>query len=400
MNILLLLMIPLLGFDSWESIGPEGGEVRAVLQSTQYTGTLYALSGSYPTQVVRSLDNGSTWTNISDFTGGTPCDMTMTADGKLVIVGYYYVWVSEDEGMTWTEYYHSNSLFWDTVAHPTVGDDVFAAGHKYDGDWNFTFFHSTDGGVTWNDIALINSSNDSYGWCITISSSNPDVILTGGYEFSSGTIPYLFLSTDGGTSFSDVTPAEITSSHLYGVGVHPVNPDIMLVSSSNIYRSADGGSSWTQVSSMNGSKDISFSNVDPDLILAGGYYYSIHKSTDCGESWSTVYTGLEGDNVNWIVPDALNSSIAYTGSNLGFFYSSDSGNSWTMQNSGMIVGRVLAMEYTNGYIFMNMEDQGLFKTVVNPTIAWEEVPTPLSCGDFCAIESTGGDTLLILEGAG
>jgi len=64
MNILILLVLPLVGFGPWESVDPEGGEVKAVLQSTQDTCTLFAMSGTYPTQVVRSTGNASTTARI------------------------------------------------------------------------------------------------------------------------------------------------------------------------------------------------------------------------------------------------------------------------------------------------------------------------------------------------
>lgn len=46
-------MIPVLGFGPWEPIGPEGGEIKAILQSTQDTDVLYALSAQQ--QIILSI---------------------------------------------------------------------------------------------------------------------------------------------------------------------------------------------------------------------------------------------------------------------------------------------------------------------------------------------------------
>ena len=400
MNIFLSFMIPLLSLWPWESIGPEGGEVSAVLQSSQNTDILYAYSGDFPSQVIKSIDGGSTWTVISYFDNGTPYDMVMTASGKLVAVGFNRVWVSDDDGVTWGSSYYMNTIFNDAVAHPVNGDEIFAIGSKAIGSWNMTFFHSTDGGVVWDEFELISSTNHSYGDCIDISPSNPDIILVGGEEIGpSSYIPFLFLSTDGGAFFSDVTPpAAFYENAISGVGIHPTHPDTMLASTySGVYRTLDGAANWTKMQDQPYSYDISFSEINTDLVLSTSSWH-IHRSSDCGASWSTSSAGLTGSNIYWVVPDAVNSSIAYTGSNTGFFHSSDGGITWSLQNSGLLAGRIIAMEYVNGYIFMSMKNMGLFRSEEGPSAMWETISVPASFQDMCDIESNGGDTLLALEG--
>ncbi len=400
MNILIFLLLPLVGYGPWESVGPEGGEVKAVLQSTQDAGTLFAISSYNPTQVVRSTDGGNSWSTISDFSNGTPYDMVMTESGKLVAVGSSRVWTSSDNGITWSETYHSNTYFYDAVAHPSNGEEVFASGYKYNGsNWDFTFYHSTDAGATWSSLAVLATGNTSYGRCIDVSPSNPDHILVGGYEYNAAYFPYLFLSTNGGASFTDVTPPSATY-YMNGAAFHPANPDIMLSGSlSNMWRSTDGGATWANMRSQSYNYDISFSSADNNLVFSSANSIA-YRSIDGGITWTTISTGLDGTGINWITPDLANSSIVYTGSSAGFYYSSDAGSSWNPHNSGLIVGKVLAMEYVNGWIFMNMMDIGLFKAEGGSSLTWQEVTTPLACGDFCALESVGPDTLLALEGTG
>lgn len=400
MNILILLILPLLGYGPWESVGPQGGEVIAVLQSTQNAGTLFAVSGAYPTQVICSTDGGNSWSTISDFTNGIPYDMVMTESGKLVAVGSSRIWTSSDNGMTWTDTYFTNTYFYDAIAHPSNGEEVFASGYKYNGsNWDMTFYHSLDAGATWSSLAVLQSGYTSYGRCIDVSPSNPDHILVGGYEYNTGYIPFLFLSTDGGTSFTDVTPPSATY-YMNGTAFHPANPDIMLSGSlSNMWRSTDGGTTWANMRNQSYNYDISFSSADNNLVFSCANSFA-YRSIDGGITWTTEISGLGGTNIRWITPDAANSSVVYTGSSAGFYYSNNAGSSWTPHNSGLIVGKVLAMEYVNGWIFMNMMDIGLFRAEDGPTLTWQEVTTPLACGDFCALESVGSDTLLALEGTG
>lgn len=141
MAVLFLLLVHLTGYGTWESTGPEGGEITAILQSNQSTEVLYAISGYNPTQVVRSDDGGGQWEVISQFTGSVPYDMTMTADGRLVAAGSSRAWTSSDGGYTWSVASYSNTIFYDLQAHPTEGNRVYAVGYKYDGSaWRMTFF--------------------------------------------------------------------------------------------------------------------------------------------------------------------------------------------------------------------------------------------------------------------
>jgi photosystem II stability/assembly factor-like uncharacterized protein len=221
----------------------------------------------------------------------------------------------------------------------------------------------------------------------------------GGYEYNSGYFPYLFLSINGGTSFTDVTPAAATN-YFNGAAFHPTRPDTLLAGTFyNMFRSTDGGSSWSIVATQTYNCDITFSNVDYNFVMSGGSS-RLYRSINNGQTWSNISSGLSGSGIKWIVPDALNSSVAYTGSSEGFFYSSDGGLSWTPRISGLVVGKALSMEYVNGWIFMNMEDAGLFKAEEGPSLTWQEVTTPLACGDFCALVSAGPDTILALEGGG
>lgn len=399
MTVIALMFSVLLAYGPWESIGPEGGEVKAILQSSQDTGVLYGISGSNPAQVVRSQDGGGSWEAISEVTNCYPYDMIMTADGAMVILGSSRTWRSTDGGLTWSDTYVSNTIFLDGEPHPTNGNLVYAAGYKYDGSsWNMSFCSSSDGGATWSFTTLVSSANTSYGRCIAVSKSQPDHILVGGYEYVSGYIPYLFKSENGGASFTEVTPP--ANYYLNGVAFHPSNSQVILAGDlTNVFRSTNGGTSWTNVASLTYNYDLTFSQVNPDLVYSAGVNRT-YRSTNGGLTWTTVTTGLTGDNIQWIEPDLANSSLTYTGSSAGFFRSTDGGQSWTCSNNGLVLGKALAMEYVDGWVWMNMVSMGLWKAQDGPSVNWEEVTTPLTCGDFCALEAVGPDTILALEGGG
>jgi len=395
-----ILVLTVLSFGTWESIGPEGGDVSALLQSTQDADVLLAISGANPALVGRSADGGDSWEIISSIPNAYAYDLVMTQDGRLVALGSSRTWTSSDGGYSWNEHYSSNTIFYDGVAHPSESGTVYATGYKYyGGSWDMSFYSSTDAGQSWTATPLTASSNSTYGRTIAISDEAPGNILVGGYEYNSGYIPYLFLSNDGGASFTEVTPSG-ESYYFQGSAIDPQDSTILFAGGlQQLHRSTDGGTSWSTAANQTYSYDISFSPADDNLVLAAGSNRT-YRSTDRGQTWSPVYTGLDGSGIQWIVPHRQNSSLAYTGSSCGFFRSSDGGHSWTMNNSGLLVGKVLAMEEMNDQLYMNIQDLGVFRSDIGPSMTWTEVSTPLSCGDFCALVSIGPDTILALEGAG
>ncbi|MBC8428784.1 MAG: hypothetical protein H8D05_00920 [FCB group bacterium] len=402
MSVYLLILIQLIGYGPWELVGPEGGEVKALLQSTQNDSTFFAISGANPTQVLSSTNSGDTWATISDFFGNA-LDMVMTENGTLIALGSSRIWISDDNGLTWVENYISNRYFEDGVVHPTDGDRIFAAGQVYSGgNWNMTFFNSSDGGNSWSETELVASANTSYGKCVAVSRSNPDFIMVGGYESVGGlSTPYIFKSTDGGASFTAITPTE-ASYYINSVAFHPDDSDILLAGAlTKMYRSTDGGSTWSEnAASLYYNYGMTFSTVDTDLVMCGANDSKIHMSSDAGQTWTSITTGLSGEGIKWVVPDASDVSKVYTGSTSGFFRSNDEGYTWDINNSGLLVGNVMCIEYMNGEIFLNMEDLGLFKATDGAELNWTEVTMPLDCGNFCALESTGADTILAFEGSG
>ncbi len=407
MSTVLVVFLILTGYGPWTALGPEGGDINSPVQSPTNPEELWAFSGSNPIQVVHSTDGGLTWEVLSSITGGTAYDFAICSDGDLVAAGSSRTWRSTDGGFTWTDSYLSNTIFYDIVAHPTDPDQVFGCGYAYDGSWKFSFMHSTDGGLTYTVtyVSLPGTYSYSYGRSIAIGKSDPSVILLGGYGYSTTDATYeplVMKSTDGGASFASVTPPEAASQYyFYGVGVHPANPDILLAGSlQSMYRSTDGGTSWTKVAaSQSYNYRICFSDADPDLVVAGGSS-RLYRSADGGVTWSSVTSGLDGSDIQWVVPSWSSTDIAFTGSSAGFYRSTSGGTSWTGSNEGLLVGKVLAMAESQGWIFMNMEDMGVFKTPASATVQWEEVSTPLSCGDFCDICADGAGTLLALEGSG
>lgn len=86
---------------------------------------------------------------------------------------------------------------------------------------------------------------------------------------------------------------------------------------SGVYRSTDGGSSWSLV--LDGlSSDLVIDPQNSDVIYTGprdsSYRYGVHKSTDGGDSWTHYDEGMTCTNLATLAIAASNPSILFTGS--------------------------------------------------------------------------------------
>ena len=77
---------------------------------------------------------------------------------------------------------------------------------------------------------------------------------------------------------------------------------------------------------------------------------------------------------------------------------------WSASNDGLLIGDVLAFHQVNCSpftLYMSAADLGMWCTTNNGG-TWDDLGTPLGCGDVCAMTTPPGnpDILYALEGTG
>ncbi len=253
----------------------------------------------------------------------------------------------------------------DIAIHPH-DDNVWYVAVGSGGVWK-----TENAGVTWKPI-FDDQPSYSIG-SVTIDPSNPHIIWVGTGEnvggrhvgFGDG----VYKSEDGGMSWKNMGLE--ASEHISKVVVHPENSDVVWVAAQGplwnsggergLYKSTDGGQSWTKTLGDDewvGVTDMVLDPRNPDVMYAatwqrhrnvaaymgGGPGSGLHKSTDGGNTWKPLKRGIPGSNLGKIGlaispqnPDIVYAAIELDRTKGGLFMSEDRGESWKKM-SDMVSG--------------------------------------------------------------
>ncbi|MDQ2981054.1 MAG: YCF48-related protein [Actinomycetota bacterium] len=94
-------------------------------------------------------------------------------------------------------------------------------------------------------------------------------------------------SSDGGSAWSDVRPSGLPGLDIHGFAVDPGNPKTLYaaVAGQGLYRSRDGGESFSLVSRQVGGNVMALAVLPGGRILAGDMQRGLVESPDGGASW-------------------------------------------------------------------------------------------------------------------
>ena len=231
---------------------------------------------------------------------------------------------------------------------------------------------TVNAGVTWSPI--FDDQNSYSIGCVTIDPNNPNTVWVGtgenlgGRHFGYG--DGLYKSNDGGKSW--VNMGLKNSEHISEILIHPENSDVIWVASQGpmwssggqrgVYKSNDGGKSWSLVLKSNkwtGATELKMDPRNPDRIYAvlwqrhrtvaaymgGGPGTGIYRSEDGGENWNKLSAGLPSSNMGKIgfdishqKPDVLYAAIELDRRKGGVYKSLNRGETWTKQSDAVAGG--------------------------------------------------------------
>ncbi len=303
----------------------------------------------------------STWKTLNDqWEGGTSASVwKMTAwpgkDELIASVRSNGLWSSTDGGETWKHMGEPGK------APPNAGQAVeFVFDPKEpntmwtSGMYNYGVWKTTDGGKT---FAHISKNNHVDGFAVDFTDPGRKVQLMGLHEQEHS----LHKSTDGGVTWEkigDKIPAGSefsTDPIIFDAKTYVINSCGWSKPGEHwaIYRTEDGGETWTEVSKEGASGNATVTSKG-DIFWSVQWDQQIIKSSDHGKTWERLKAPARG-NVIEVKPDRL---VALGGKGKTQLYvSKDDGQTWTP------IGDPLPFPKAHGFIY---------NSVRRCFVAWED----------------------------
>jgi photosystem II stability/assembly factor-like uncharacterized protein len=323
-------------------------------------GGLYAGTNSAGAQMSR--DRGATFTILqTGVDGGNKFGYGVWVDptnGQKIFLGNEALWGlawSQDGGATWSDAGQgftgrgSRGLAFD----PSDSQRIYAGAMVGSG-----FFKSTDGGLTWSRCRF--GSPAVYVIGVAVDPLSPNIV------YASTQNEGIFRSTDYGDTWNSTASAP--SGAITYLTLDPTMSGRLFASTATaFYLSEDGGESWTNVLNMP-AWTVTIDPNTPSTAYATARTQGIFRSFDGGHTWKDVNIGLTSLSMGRSAPviiDPTNPQTLYVGSGGGVFKSSDEGDHWLAMNSGLDESTVdgLAMDPSNPAVLYACGPNGVYKTL-------------------------------------
>jgi len=311
----------------------------------------------------KTVDGGSNWKNISDkYFGGSigaialaPSDETILYVGEgestlrsNVSEGLHGMWRSDDGGRTWKNIgLHDSRHIVRIVVHPKNPDIAWVAvmGHLFGPNEERGVYKTIDGGKTWKRVLYVNDQTGCSD--LVMEPGNPTVLYAGMWHTirtpysmeSGGKGSGLYKSTDGGETWTDLSAKKGLPAGIWGavdMAVAPSNTDKVYALIENekggLFVSGDAGETWNLASQDNEIRQRAwyFNQVFVDPKNENLVYcpnLELMKSTDGGKTFHAMSTPHSDHHDLWIDPDDGNRMIVADDG--GAQVSFDGGANWS-----------------------------------------------------------------------
>ena len=283
------VVAPVVQSQTWKSLGPDGGDARALASDPSNPGVVYL--GTTDGHIFGSRDGGRRWVLLG--LAGSSHNAIVTSivvDPRKSETLYASTWTREqhgegggifrstDGGRTWRACGLAGHAVRALVQAPSDPDTLVAG--ALDG-----VFRSRDAGNAWEMLTPAGDPELRNFDSLAIDPQNPEIIYAGTFH-----LPWK--TTDGGEDWIAIHSGMIDDSDVLSLSVNPSNSHQVFASAcSGIYRSEDSGDHWKRIQGIPDSSRrtlvIRFDPASPGTLYAGTTE-GLWKSVDAGARWRRI----------------------------------------------------------------------------------------------------------------
>lgn len=311
------------GGTTWQRIQPQGSGQR--LWDVKYSDVNTAFFGGDNGAISRSVNSGVTWASIQSGGAGVT--------HKFDFVDARHAWAGQDAGEI--VYTLNGGRQW--IRATVGGFDAFGkimavafantstgwagGSDAFFGGSNGIVSRSSDGGKTWQQQLAI--SNFTFNGLEAIDPLTAFAV--GGFDLVGGGA--VLRTLNGGSSWQDVTPASAGFRDVFFL-----DATTGWVAGSSLYKTTDGGTSWTRQYGTDATEFTSVSFSDSQNGWAVGFANLVLHTTDGGQTWIVQNVGAPPlTAINGVT--AVSPSTAWIAGWNGFVaQTKNRGQSWRQQS--------------------------------------------------------------------
>lgn len=417
----------------WEERGPSNIGARVSDIEFHPTTPDVIFAGMASGGIFKSSDGGSTWDPIYDdqtvLTIGdlaidpSDPDVIYAGTGEATASSFSWfgdgVYKSTDGGATWAQSGLANSQYIGrVVVDPNHGDRVWAAatGVLYGQGGERGIYRSLDGGASWSQVLFVSDSTAAID--VAIDPTKPDTLYAAmwervrglNYRRSGGVTSGIYRSYDGGDSWTQLTSGLPSGSGVgrIGLSVAASSPNIIYAciedgannTFDGVYKSTNHGDSWAKA----GGSDLD------DLTSTFGWYFGqvrvdpndatrvfvmgvpLYRSENGGSSWSEVAMSDHVDH-HAMAFDPFDPDRILEGNDGGLYVSANNGDSWTkLYDQPTNQFYAIEVDYQNPQrLYGGTQDNGTLRTMTGAADDYDRI---LGGDGFrCLVDPTDSDVI-------
>ncbi|NOX47632.1 MAG: T9SS type A sorting domain-containing protein [Chlorobi bacterium] len=402
----------------WELAGPLniGGRITDVAMPENDLQTIYI--GAANGGIFKSVDAGNNWDAVFDEALSLSIgDIAIApSNPEIIYVGTgeanagggslaydgVGVYKSGDGGDTW-EFagLEGSRNIGRMVVHPTNPDILYVAamGNLFANSPERGVFKTTDGGQNWQNVLFVSDSTGAID--IVIHPENPEILYAAMWErvrrpdrrSYGGPTCGIYKTTNGGSSWTELStglPSPSSDVGRIGIDISKSQPNVLYAIYADktgyfdgIYKTTNDGGSWIQTN--DGTLDNAYQSygwwfgrisIDPtNSEVAYVIAFDTYKTSNGGNSYSNITQGDTHVDQHSLFSHPLNPSFLVLGNDGGLYISQNGGNSWTWKNN-LPITQFYTCETDHQFpdrLYGGAQDNGTNRTMTGSPDDWESI---------------------------